>query len=235
MVTGTAQACRPAPKVSALASAALCSRCAASRLTPLPSDFNRTAEPSTSAANTLSSASPSSVFTAPTTGQTNIAAIGPYKLVRSYEGESFFDGWDFFTEDDPTEASQSLWCSILRARLIEQALTPLIVQGQVEYVTRAVAEANGLISSDGGSAIMRVDNKSQLGKGERRKSVRIESSEPAEIGSLVLADITRMPWGCSGASVPRVEEVYGDLTLRPQSGPHGGATANPDGPRGARL
>ncbi|GAA5861811.1 hypothetical protein JCM3774_001310 [Rhodotorula dairenensis] len=99
-------------------------------------------------------------------------AAGPYKLTRSYSGATFFDGWQFFTQVDPTE-------------------------GQVDYVSREEAEQAGLISADANSAIMRVDNVSQLGPGEKRKSVRIESSEPAEIDSLILADIIRMPWGCA--------------------------------------
>lgn len=51
-------------------------------------------------------------------------------------------------------------------------------------------------------AAQRVDNQSKLGPGENRKSVRIESAEPVEIGSLVLADIIRMPWGCASELVP---------------------------------
>ncbi|GAA5982014.1 hypothetical protein JCM10908_004703 [Rhodotorula pacifica] len=100
------------------------------------------------------------------------ASAGPYKLTKEYSGANFFDGWQFFTEEDPTE-------------------------GQVEYVSRSEAQQAGLISADANSITMRVDNRSKLGPGEKRKSVRIESTEPAEIGSLILADIVRMPWGCA--------------------------------------
>lgn len=54
---------------------------------------------------------------------------GPYKLVRSYEGETFFDGWEFFSLEDPTE-------------------------GQVNYLKQDAAQKAGLFSATAESAMM---------------------------------------------------------------------------------
>lgn len=54
---------------------------------------------------------------------------GPYKLVRSYEGETFFDGWEFFSLEDPTE-------------------------GQVNYLKKDAAQKAGLFSATAESAMM---------------------------------------------------------------------------------
>lgn len=97
---------------------------------------------------------------------------GPYKLRRTYEGERFFDGWDFWKDADPTH-------------------------GTVDYVDQAAAKAAGLISASAKSAVMRVDNTTRLAPGANRKSVRIHSKEPVKLGSLVIADILRMPFGCA--------------------------------------
>lgn len=59
------------------------------------------------------------------------------------------------------------------------------------------------------SGPQRVDKKSKLGPGENRKSVRIESAEPVEIGSLILADIVRMPWGCASEFVRQIVVLVG--------------------------
>ncbi|GAA5966344.1 hypothetical protein JCM8115_004841 [Rhodotorula mucilaginosa] len=142
---------------------------------PTEITYPDTSTTSTSTATTTSrarsSTSRSSTTTTRSPAPTGAPTGGPYTLTRSYSGSTFFDDWMFFQEVDPTE-------------------------GQVNYVSREEAEQAGLISADEYSATMRVDNQSKLGAGENRKSVRIESAEPVEIGSLVLADIIRMPWGC---------------------------------------
>ncbi|GAA5946119.1 hypothetical protein JCM10213_006828 [Rhodosporidiobolus nylandii] len=96
----------------------------------------------------------------------------PYKLLTSYEGDTFFDGWDFFTADDPTH-------------------------GQVDYVSLDDAKSAGLISTSGTSAMMKVDNTTTLSAGDKRKSIRIASTSAVTIGSLIICDIIRMPWGCA--------------------------------------
>ncbi|GAA5842451.1 hypothetical protein JCM11251_007318 [Rhodosporidiobolus azoricus] len=103
------------------------------------------------------------------TGQEN---EGPHKLVSSFEGETFFDGWQFFTDADPTH-------------------------GQVNYISKEAAQSANLISTTASSAILRVDNSTTLAVGANRDSVRITSAQPVGIDSIVIADFKRMPWGCS--------------------------------------
>ncbi|KPV75465.1 glycoside hydrolase family 16 protein, partial [Rhodotorula graminis WP1] len=43
----------------------------------------------------------------------------------------------------------------------------------------------------------KVDNTTVLDAGAARKSVRIHSTEAVKIGSVIIADIVKMPWGCS--------------------------------------
>lgn len=50
------------------------------------------------------------------------------------------------------------------------------------------------------SSLQKVDNTTTLDAGAARKSVRIHSTEAVKIGSIVIADIIKMPWGCSSAS-----------------------------------
>jgi len=43
----------------------------------------------------------------------------------------------------------------------------------------------------------KVDNTTTLDSGKFRDSVRIHSKTPMKIGSIVIADIIKMPFGCS--------------------------------------
>ncbi|GAA5907268.1 hypothetical protein JCM8208_006736 [Rhodotorula glutinis] len=121
------------------------------------------------AASGSGGASPSSGGTAAPPAASN---GGPYKLATSYEGDTFFDGWTFWADADPTH-------------------------GQVDYVNLDDAKSAGLISTSASSIIMKVDNTTTLDAGAARKSVRIHSTEAVKIGSIIIADIAKMPWGCS--------------------------------------
>jgi hypothetical protein len=101
-----------------------------------------------------------------------------YELDTKYEGATFFDGFSFFTDPDPTH-------------------------GFVDYVSRSVAEAGKLISYGAGqSAKMSVDLSpltpptsldDYWGKdGVGRKSIRIESTKSWSHGIFIL-DLTHMP------------------------------------------
>ncbi|GAA5984337.1 hypothetical protein JCM11641_006187 [Rhodosporidiobolus odoratus] len=119
----------------------------------------------------------------PTAGSDDPNNTGPYKLLVSHQGDTFFDGWDFFTASDPTH-------------------------GQVEYVSLDDAKSAGLVSTSDKAAMMKVDNTTKLDVGGTRKSIRIASSEAMKIGSIVIADIVRMPFGC--ATWPAWWTVGGD-------------------------
>ncbi|KXN90001.1 putative glycosidase C21B10.07 [Leucoagaricus sp. SymC.cos] len=92
-----------------------------------------------------------------------------------YSGSSFFDRWDFFTDDDPTHG---------------------IVKLRISYTTKEDAFATGLAFVRGdGTVIMQGDNTTQLNQGVPRRSVRI-SSKAQYNGGLFILDLDKAPWGC---------------------------------------
>ncbi|PBP27112.1 leucine carboxyl methyltransferase [Diplocarpon rosae] len=93
-----------------------------------------------------------------------------YQLDTDYSGASFFDGFEFWTEPDPTH-------------------------GYVSYQSHASSLSKGLISSNGqnGSQYMGVDHTTVLSTaGSGRDSVRISSKKLFTHG-LFVADIEHMP------------------------------------------
>ncbi|GAA6020986.1 hypothetical protein JCM10207_003879, partial [Rhodosporidiobolus poonsookiae] len=95
------------------------------------------------------------------------------RLRKTYQGESFFDGFYFLNQSDPTN-------------------------GQVTYVASAYAFSHSLASvSSQGTAILSIDRTSSLSYGEKRTSVRIQSEETYEPGSLLLFDLVHVPVGPS--------------------------------------
>jgi len=89
-----------------------------------------------------------------------------------YQGDTFFDRWNFFTGADPTN-------------------------GKVDYQDRNSSFARGLVyvESDG-KAIMRGDNYTLLAPGVNRASVRISSTAEYNTGLFIL-DLDKVPWGCA--------------------------------------
>ncbi|EMD41533.1 glycoside hydrolase family 16 protein [Gelatoporia subvermispora B] len=97
-------------------------------------------------------------------------APSPWKLAQNYEGDSFFNGWDFFTQADPTH-------------------------GNVQYVDQQTAQSTNLTSiNSAGNAIMRVDTTPTI-SGGNRPSVRITTQFTYTEG-LVIMDSVHMPTGC---------------------------------------
>lgn len=95
-----------------------------------------------------------------------------FKLADNFQGNNFFDGFDFKTFPDPTH-------------------------GNVEYVSSDEAFGAGLASvGSDGVAFMTVDNKNGVPEGGNRKSVRIESKKSYNQGLFVL-DVAAMPHGPS--------------------------------------
>ncbi|KZT02744.1 glycoside hydrolase family 16 protein, partial [Laetiporus sulphureus 93-53] len=90
----------------------------------------------------------------------------------TYEGETFFDRFDFYTGADPTN-------------------------GLVNYTDQETAFADGLayVTSDG-IVVMRGDNTTWLSEGEERKSVRVSSQKEYNTGLFIL-DLDMAPWGCA--------------------------------------
>ncbi|GAA6057739.1 hypothetical protein JCM3770_001715 [Rhodotorula araucariae] len=94
-------------------------------------------------------------------------------LQRTYAGSSFYDQFNFWSAADPTH-------------------------GSVTYLTREAATAKKLVSvSSSGTAILQIDRTSRLAVGAPRNSVRIESKEVYQPGSLVILDLKHAPVGPS--------------------------------------
>lgn len=95
-----------------------------------------------------------------------------YTLKVKHQGNTFFDGWDFYTGPDPTH-------------------------GNVQFLNANDAAAAGLayVQADG-TTVLAVDNKSQVPPGGQRKSVRIGTKDSYDNG-LVIADFWAMPHGLS--------------------------------------
>lgn len=92
-----------------------------------------------------------------------------YTQVDDYSGSSFFDKFNYFTEEDPTK-------------------------GFVIYVNEETATSLNLTYATNQSAILRVDAKTKNAK-HGRNSVRIESKNTYNEG-LFIFDILHTPFGC---------------------------------------
>ncbi|GAA5873992.1 hypothetical protein JCM8547_001595 [Rhodosporidiobolus lusitaniae] len=134
---------------------------------------------STGSSCTRSTTSPSTSASAVTTSTSRPA--GPTQpaatpvLKRSYQGPTFWEGWRFINESDPTH-------------------------GMVNYVTSTDAFALGLAvapTSSSDPAILSIDRTSTLSPGDYRSSVRIQSIEKYDAGHLIIADLAHLPHGCS--------------------------------------
>ncbi|TFK44959.1 glycoside hydrolase family 16 protein [Crucibulum laeve] len=98
-----------------------------------------------------------------------------YGLIKEYSGSTFFDEWDYFDAPDaPTS-------------------------GDVIFVSEAVGKSSMLTYVDPQSnrAIMRVDNTSVVPFNEKRNAVRITTKESYAVGSVWIADMYHVPFGCS--------------------------------------
>ncbi|KAJ6627183.1 beta-1,3-1,4-glucanase [Mycena sp. CBHHK59/15] len=90
--------------------------------------------------------------------------------VDKYQGQSFYDQWDFFTGDDPTH-------------------------GLVNYLSQADALGKNLTNIDGSVLTLAVDDFTRLSSGQHRDSVRISSKKTYNSG-LFIADFAAMPQSC---------------------------------------
>lgn len=98
----------------------------------------------------------------------NIARTSKFKLQDKYQGQTFFDGWDFFTGPDPTH-------------------------GNVIYEPKENAQDLAYVQPDG-TAVLKVDNTTNVAPGGNRRSVRI-TSKASYNGALVIADFWKFAHG----------------------------------------
>jgi len=89
-----------------------------------------------------------------------------YDIIRDYSGSTFFDGWEFYGNLDGLTLGTSLALSVCLTS------TVLIIEGNVNWVTREVASSQNLayVNSEN-HVIIRVDNVTNVPIGQMRKSV----------------------------------------------------------------
>ncbi|TFK38093.1 concanavalin A-like lectin/glucanase domain-containing protein [Crucibulum laeve] len=100
--------------------------------------------------------------------------ISGYELVQDYSGISFFDQWDFYGSWDNLTLGDVWWLN--RDDAFKQ---------QLAYINSA------------GNAVMKVDNTNTVVFNEKRASIRITSQQAYGVGSLWVADMVHIPFGCS--------------------------------------
>ncbi|KAL1756077.1 glycoside hydrolase family 16 protein [Schizophyllum commune] len=103
------------------------------------------------------------------------AAATSYDLVKEYSGESFFDGWSFYGNYDNLTNGDAIFLSADENN-----------DAKLAYV-----------DSSTGRAIIKVDNTTNVPYNEKRNTIRIESEERYDIGSVFVADFYHVPYGCS--------------------------------------
>ncbi|TFY77831.1 hypothetical protein EWM64_g6179 [Hericium alpestre] len=101
-------------------------------------------------------------------------ASAQYNLVKQYQGSSFFDDWDFYNNFDNLTNGDAIFVSAQQAS-----------QDQLAFVNGA------------GNAIMKVDNTSQVAFNQKRNTIRISSKDRFAVGSVWVADMLHVPFGCS--------------------------------------
>ncbi|KIJ54491.1 glycoside hydrolase family 16 protein [Sphaerobolus stellatus SS14] len=97
-----------------------------------------------------------------------------YQLERTYAGSSFFDRWTYYNNFDN------------------------LTNGDAIFVSQTVAETSQLtFINSAGNAIIKVDNETEVPSNFKRNTVRIESADLYDVGSLWIADMLHVPYGCS--------------------------------------
>jgi len=97
-----------------------------------------------------------------------------YNLVQTWQGQSFFDGWEFYGNYDNLTNGDAIW------------------------VNQSVASTSRLAYVDSnGKAIIKVDNTTNVIYNNKRNSVRITTTNSFPVGSVFLLDALHLPYGCS--------------------------------------
>ncbi|KAJ7572205.1 glycoside hydrolase family 16 protein, partial [Mycena floridula] len=102
-------------------------------------------------------------------------ATTTYDMVKLYAGSTFFDDWIFYGAADN------------------------LTNGDANFLSADAAKAEHLAYVDQatGRAVIRVDNTSTITDDHKRDAVRIASSDTFSIGSIWVADMYHLPYGCS--------------------------------------
>ncbi|KAG5636091.1 hypothetical protein H0H81_009139 [Sphagnurus paluster] len=102
-------------------------------------------------------------------------AATSYDIVKAYAGTTFFDDWTFYNHYDN------------------------LTNGDTIFVSAADAAADQLayVDSTTNHAIIKVDNTSTVPYNQKRNTVRIFSNDRYGVGSVWVADMYHLPYGCS--------------------------------------
>ncbi|KAI0719122.1 concanavalin A-like lectin/glucanase domain-containing protein [Cerioporus squamosus] len=126
---------------------------------------------SPTATQTHSGSSPSKTGSAsPSSSSSSSSSSSPWKVKQQWQGNSFFDGWNFINSADT-------W-----------------THGIAQYVDQPTAQSANLIDiNSAGNAIMRVETTPTVSG--NRQSIRLES-QFTYTGGLIVIDAVHMPTGC---------------------------------------
>ncbi|KAI0035226.1 concanavalin A-like lectin/glucanase domain-containing protein [Vararia minispora EC-137] len=103
-----------------------------------------------------------------------LTAATSYSLVKEYSGSTFFNDWSFYGNYDN------------------------LTNGDAIFVTRDVAASSNLAYvNSAGNAIIKVDNTTTVDYNYKRNTVRVASTDEYAVGSVWVADMLHVPYGCS--------------------------------------
>ncbi|KAJ2917899.1 hypothetical protein MD484_g2527, partial [Candolleomyces efflorescens] len=102
------------------------------------------------------------------------ALLHAYELLEDFSGTTFFDKWDFYGHWDNLTLGDVWWLN--RTQAFDQRL---------------------VYTNEAGNAIIKVDNSSDVPWNEKRNTIRLTSQRTYEIGTIWIADIVHLPFGCS--------------------------------------
>ncbi|KJA17978.1 glycoside hydrolase family 16 protein [Hypholoma sublateritium FD-334 SS-4] len=98
-----------------------------------------------------------------------------YDMVMEYAGQNFFDDWTFYNNFDN------------------------LTNGDVVFLSASEALSSRLafVDTTTNNAIMQVDNSSTVVYNDKRNSVRLQTNVRYGVGSVWIADMLHVPYGCS--------------------------------------
>jgi len=118
----------------------------------------------------------------PTIASTLLLLVAPtlvsatsYNLVKDYSGDSFFDGWNFYGNFDNLTNGDAIFISASDN-----------TNDKLAYVDPNTKHA-----------IMKVDNTTVVPFNDKRNTVRINTADRYGVGSVWVADMIHVPFGCS--------------------------------------
>ncbi|KAF8155738.1 concanavalin A-like lectin/glucanase domain-containing protein [Crassisporium funariophilum] len=108
------------------------------------------------------------------TSQLGLKHVNAFNVAQDYSGATFFNEWDFYGKYDDLTLGDVIWVDRDNA-----------TSKKLAYVNSA------------GNAIIKVDNTTNVPWNEKRDTVRITTKREYGVGTIWIADIIHLPFGCS--------------------------------------